>query len=292
MLNRLKSIYNSGSVQDTSGLQFAHFIRHCLEEGRRKGIACERFWSNYLKDASLWDFPPLPSDPNHEVHATDQQSLKVNFNLRQMAMRYEVTAATILYAAAALVLAAHGKSDDVIFALLLAGRDAPLDGIFDMVGPELVRFPFLTPIDRRLALGKFLQIVERQILDIIPYQDYGSQRIKQCGTGAAAACQSRCLVVVQPEDEKLAGEGLWEKDDGLTSEFAASIPLSLKLVLLGEDQILINCHSDPAYLSPEYVGYILTQFDCVTQGLSALSPEDSVSQVKLAEKEELARMLE
>lgn len=152
-----------------------------------------------------------------------------------------------------------GKSDDVIFALVLAGRDAPLDGIFDMLGPAWVGFPFRTWIDRRLALGKFLQIVERQVLDIIPHQGYRFQRIKQCGTGAAAACQFRCLVVVQPEDENMAGEGLWEKAHGNTSAFADSIPLSLELVL-GENQILINCYPDPAYLSRENVGYILTPF--------------------------------
>lgn len=145
-------------------------------------------------------------------------------------------------------------------------------------------------INCRLALGKFLQIVERQILDIIPHQDYGFQQIKQCGTGAAAVCQLRCLVVVQPEDENLAGEGLWEKAHSQTSEFANSVPLSLELVL-GENQILINCYSDPAYLSREYVGYIFTHFDCVMRGLSALSPEDSVLQVNLAEKEERARMM-
>lgn len=291
MLNRLKSMYNSGSIHDTSGFSFAHFIRHCLEEGRRKEVASEKFWNKYLKDASAWDFPPLPSGPNHEVQATEKQSLKILLNLQEMAIRYKVTPATLLYATAALILGAQGKSDDVIFALLLAGRDVPLDGIFNMVGPAFVHFPFRTPIDRRLALGKFLQIVERQILDIIPHQDYGTQRIKQCGTGAAAACQSRCLVVVQPEDEMLAGEGLWEKAHGQTSEFAVGIPLSLELVL-GENQILINCHYDPAYLSREHVGYILTHFDCVMHGLFALSPEDSVSQVNLAEKEELARMLE
>lgn len=175
MLNHLKSMYNSGSIQDTSGFPYAHFIRHRLEEGRRKGIADEKFWNKYLENTSAQDFPPLPSNPNHVVHATDKQSLKVLFDLQEMATRYGVTLANILYAAAALVLDAYSNTDDVVFKLVLAGRDVPLDGIFNMVGPALVSFPFRTLIDRRFALGKFLQIVERQILDIIPHQDYGFQ---------------------------------------------------------------------------------------------------------------------
>lgn len=160
-----------------------------------------------------------------------------------------------------------------------------------MVGPAFVSFPFQTEIDRRLALGKLLQNVERQVLEIIPHQDYGLQRIKKCGSGAAAAFEFRCLVVVQPKDGNLAGEGLWEKVHGQTSALAESIPMSLELVL-EKSHILINCNSDPAYLSHDAVNTVLNHLDCVLRGLSLSSAEDPVSQVYLAEKEELSRMLD
>lgn len=291
MLNRLKSIYISTNIRRPSGVSFPHFVRHSLEEDGRKELACKNFWKQNLEHVSPQDFPPLPSDPQHEVHATDRQSFSVAINLREMATRYGVTPATILYAAASLMLGAHGDSQEVVFGLILAGRDAPLDGIFHMLGPAFVSFPFRTQIDRRLALGPFLQGIQRQILAIIPHQHYGLQRIKHCGPGAATACDFRCLVVVQPEDENLAGEGLWEKVHGQTSGLADSIPLSLELVL-GESQVLINCNSDPAYLSREDVGILLNHLDCILQGLSTLNPRDTVSQVKLAEKDEQSRMLD
>jgi amino acid adenylation domain-containing protein len=291
MLNRLKSIYISASYRYSSLVSFPHFIRHSLEEDGRKDLAYKKFWNQYLEHSSPQDFPPLPSDPQHETHATDRQSLPVLVNLREMATRYGVTPAIILYAAAALMLGAHGDSDEVVFGLILAGRDAPLEGISHMLGPAFVSFPFRTQIDQRLALGPFLQSIEREILAIIPHQHYGLQRIKHCEAGATTACDFRCLVVVQPEDENLAGEGLWEKVHGQTSGLADSIPLSLELVL-GENQVLINCNSDPAYLSREDVGILLNHLDCILRGLSTLSPRDPVSQVKLAEKDERSRMLD
>ena len=290
MLNRLKSIYCSRSVRHPLNVPFAHFIRHRLHDHDRTELACKKFWSKYLKGLSPQDFPPLPSDANHEIHATNRQSVSVSINLREMATRYEVTRATILYAAAALILAAHGDSEDVVFGLILAGRDDPLDGIFHMLGPAFVNFPFRTQVDRLSNLGILLQSIERQVLDIIPHQHYGLQQIKHCGTGAAAACQFRCLVVVQPEDENLAGDGLWETVHGQTSGLADSIPLSLELVL-GEGPISINCNFDPAYLSREDVSILLNHLSSVLRSLSALSPQDTVSQVKLVETDEQSRMM-
>lgn len=290
MLNRLKSIYSSSTVQQPPSIPFTHFIRYRLDDHHRTELACKRFWSQYLKGLSPQDFPPLPCDTNHEIHATNHQSVSVSINLREMATRYEVTPATILYAAAALILGAHGDSEDVVFGLILAGRNDPLNGIFNMLGPAFVNFPFRTQVDRLSNLGTLLHSIERQVLDILPHQHYGLQRIKHCGTEAAAACQFRCLVVVQPEDENLAGDGLWETVHGQTSGLADSIPLSLELVL-GEGQILINCNSDPGYLSPEDVSVLLNHLNSILRSLSTLSPQDLVSQVKLMEKDEQSRMM-
>ena len=290
MLNRVKSLYFRDNIQYHPAAPFTHFIRYRLEEDSRQEYACEQFWSQYLKDFAPTDFPPLPADSSHEVHATGRRSLSLSINLLEAAKRYEVTPATILYAAAGLVLGAHGYTEDVSFGLILAARDAPLDGIWNMLGPAFVIVPFRTMVDRRSTLGPFLQRIEHQILGIVPHQHYGLQRIKRCGIGAAAACELQCLVVVQPEDENLAGEGLWEKVHGQVSGLADSIPLSLELVL-GESQVLVNCNFDPAYLSSDDMSTLLGHLCRVLQGLTVMSPQDPLAQIQLTEQDEQSRML-
>lgn len=196
MLNRLRDIYMSGSVKPYSGAPFVHYIQHYLQQSRRNELASRQFWSRYLEDVSPPDLPPSPADPYREVHSTDNQSLSVPVNLREMATRFGVTPGIFLYAAATLVLGIHSDSDDVVFGLVLAGRDAPVDDIYDMLGPTFCGFPFRARIDRHMALGPFLQRIEHDVLEILPHQHYGLQSIKHCGTGAAAACDFRCLVVV------------------------------------------------------------------------------------------------
>ena len=201
-----------------------------------------------------------------------------------------MTRATILYGAAALVLSLHTDSEDIAPGLILAGRDAPLEGISGMLGPAFAIFPFRVQVDRQSTLALYLKEIERRILEIVPYQHYRLQQIKECGPGAAAACDFGCLIVVQPEDEMLAGEPLWEKVHGQTSGLADNIPLSFELIL-ADNHVSINCNYDPASISREDVSLLLGHLNVVLQCLPTMSRADQLSQVKFAEQGEYSRML-
>ncbi|KAL8656289.1 MAG: hypothetical protein Q9226_002718 [Calogaya cf. arnoldii] len=290
MLNRLKSLYFGEDNDQPPGLHFPHFIRFCLEQQEREKAACQHFWGQYFLHFAPPDFPPPPSDPGHQIHATEHRSIHVPVDLRAMAAKHGVTRATILYGVAALVFSLHSDSEDIAPGLILAGRDAPLEGISGMLGPAFTIFPFRIQVDRQSTLSLYLKAIERQILDIVPYQHYGLQQIKQCGPGAAAACDFGCLLVVQPEDEMLAGEPLWEKAHGQTSGLADNIPLSFELIL-ADSQVLINCNYDPASMTREDVGLMLAHLNVVLQCLPIMSPEDHLGQVKVAHEDEYSRML-
>ncbi|KAI4117411.1 MAG: hypothetical protein LQ345_002352 [Seirophora villosa] len=290
MLNRLKSLYFGEDADHPPRLPFTHFIRYRLEQEAREEAACQRFWRQYLSDFSPPNFPPSPSDRDHQIHATGRCSTHVPVDLRAMAAIHGVTRATIVYGAAALVLSVHSDSEDIAPGLILAGRDAPLDGISDMLGPAFVTFPFRAQIDRDSTLSSYLKEIEHRVLEIVPHQHYGLQRIRQCGPGPAAACEIGCLIVVQPEDEILAGEPLWEKAHGQTSGLADNIPLSFELIL-ADRQILIKCNYDPALMSDQDVSLLLSHLNCVLQSLPAMSPQDRVSQARFADEDEHSRML-
>ena len=292
MLNRLKSLYFAAGADQPTGLPFTHFIRYRLEQQERKEAACERFWAQYLLDFSPPSFPTPPSDPEHQIHAAGHDSAVVPIDLHDMAARLGVTRAIILYGVAALVLSMHSDNEDIAPGLILAGRDAPLDGISSMVGPAFVTFPFRTHVNRESTLSSYLTGIAHQILNIIPHQHYGLQRIKHCGPGAAAACEFGCLIVVQPEDEMLAGEPLWEKAHGQTSGLADSIPLSLELIL-SDNKVLIKCNHDPTWITGEDVSQLLSHLSNVLESMPAMDPQDKLSQARFADEgeDEHCRML-
>ncbi|KAK2590969.1 hypothetical protein QQS21_011348 [Conoideocrella luteorostrata] len=293
MLNRLRSMYFGEDIQSPQRLSFAEFMYYRTEEENRKQNASSTFWSNYLKGSTQLDFPPSPSESYHEVHATEHQSLQITGLFQHTGASFGVTRATLLYAVVALVLAMNGDSEDVTFGLILAGRESPLNGVFDMIGPAFANFPFRTKVDRRMTMKSFLQRIEDRITNIIPHQHYGLQRIRQCGEGASRACDLRCLVIVQPEDENLGGEGLWDEVHGQTSGRADSIPVTLEFVL-EDSKILVNCNFDPAFLSRQDVGILLGQLSHVLKNLegSTSRPDLLVSQVKLEGQDEQSPFLD
>ncbi|KID84996.1 tyrocidine synthetase 1 [Metarhizium guizhouense ARSEF 977] len=282
MLNRLRSMYFGQDVESPQRLSFAEFMHYRMDEENRKQSACATFWSNCLEGSTQLDFPPWPSESYHEVHATEHQSIQITGSFQQTGASFGVTQATLLYAAVALLLGMNADSQDVTFGLILAGRESPLDGVFDMIGPAFASFPLRTKVDRRMTMKSFLQRIQDDITNIIPYQHYGLQRIRQCGEGAARACDLRCLVIVQPEDENLGGQGLWDEVHGQTSGRADSIPVTLEFVL-DDGKILVNCNFDPAFLSRQDAGILLGQLGHVLKNLegSTSGTDLLVSQVKL-----------
>ena len=291
MLNRLKSMYYREESERPVAAPFTHFIRFRLEESNRQALASKEFWNRYLMDFSPSDFLAVQADSSHDVHANSRLSLSVPINMREVATRYEVTPATMLCAAVALVLGAHGDTSDVSFGLILTGRDAPVDGIYEMVGPSFAIIPFRTSVERQASTARLLKTIARQVIDMMPHQHYGLQQIKRCGTGAAAACELQCLVVVQPEDENLAGKGLWEEIHGQTSGLADSVSLSLELVL-DEDQVLVNCNFDPVYLPRNDGKALLDHLSGVLRSFQCMDPEDIVAKVGFGEYDDQSRALD
>ncbi|RSL52254.1 hypothetical protein CEP54_011029 [Fusarium duplospermum] len=291
MLNQLKRIYFGEDDKTLDGAVYSHFVQHQVREREVMRTSSAQFWMEYLDGYEGVEFPPEPQDPHHDVHATDHQSLTVTLKLQGLASRFGVTPAVILYGLTALILGTHGDNEDVSMGLILAGRDAPIDGVFHMIGPAFACVPFRTRLDHQMSLQDFFQKVHAQILAINPHQQYGLEHIKKCGSGAATACQLKTLVVVQPEDERLAGEGLWAEVHGQTSGLADSIPFSLELVL-ADDKVLINCNSDPAVLSLQHAQMVTEHLKRALESLSGLSTEQTVRDIQMSPENQDQRMLE
>ncbi|EEU43520.1 uncharacterized protein NECHADRAFT_82887 [Fusarium vanettenii 77-13-4] len=291
MLNQLKRIYFGEEDKTLGGAAYSHFVQHQLWEREVMRTASAQFWAEYLDGYEGVEFPPEPQDPHHDVHATDHQSLTVILKLQDLASRFGVTPAVILYGLTALILGTHGDTEDVSMGLILAGRDAPVGGVFHMIGPAFACVPFRTRLDHQMSLQDFFQRVHAQILAINPHQQYGLEHIKKCGPGAATACQLKTLVVVQPEDERLAGEGLWAEVHGQTSGLADSIPFSLELVL-ADDKVLINCNSDPAVLSLQHAQMVTGHLKRALESLSDLSTEQTLRDIQMSPENQDQRMLE
>ena len=77
-----------------------------------------------------------------------------------------VTPATLLNAAWAVILTMYSDSDSVAFGAILSGRDLALPGVTEVVGPLINSLPFFVTVNRQLSVREFLRSVFRDMLEL------------------------------------------------------------------------------------------------------------------------------
>ena len=118
------------------------------------------YWHEYLRDVEPCHFPLTPVESN----AKDTlRSVSVPFHdrslLSSVCRKHEVTESMIFMACWSLLLRAYIGSDSICFGYLVSGRDLPLDGVEDAVGP----FINLLPCQARLLPTQTVMEVVKDI---------------------------------------------------------------------------------------------------------------------------------
>lgn len=108
------------------------------------------------------------------------------------------TAATLIEAAWALVIARHSGSPDVVFNVSLLGRSAPIPFMESLVAPALTNVPFRVAIDGSEPIEQFIAKVQDDIRGMVPYEHTGLPYIQGVSDDAAVACGSAIPLVIHP----------------------------------------------------------------------------------------------
>lgn len=159
---------------------------------------------------------------------------------------------------------------------VLAGRDIPMNGINEIIGPTLTIVPTRIQIDRKTPLSNFLQQIQQTASDVIPHQHAGLQRIKYLNTDTAIACDFQNLLVIQPNGKK-SEERLWTpySDESVQSNFS-SYPLMLECET-ASNEINITAFYDKAVMSSWEVERMILQLDCILQQLNSTADENTLT---------------
>lgn len=187
ILGRLEQAYRDEDLPQT--LSFNQVVKLHSEKQIEDSHA---FWGSQF---SKWDGVHYPEcDETYEPVITDYVSRQVK--LPKEASGF--TPSILLRAAWALVLAQLSNQTDVIMGITQSGRDIPLPGVHEALGPCLATIPLRVLIDMQQSVAKFLNQLQSQYIDIIQYQHTGLQHIRKASTESAAAIGFHNLLVVQP----------------------------------------------------------------------------------------------
>ena len=129
-----------------------------------------------VRDAQTWQrllsgvAVPTPLGIDRPARAGDESLRMLSFDaylpsepLTQFAAAAHVSVGTVLLGALALVLGRLARSDDVVFGLVLSGRQTPIDGIGEMAGLLANSLPLRLSLPAEQTLNAWLnEVQERQ----------------------------------------------------------------------------------------------------------------------------------
>jgi amino acid adenylation domain-containing protein len=175
---------------------YANFVAYLSSQDRENAL---KYWENRLDgitQASI--YPKLPSR-KHLV----RPSALYNRTLRYDGSHRGNLQAKV-YASWALIVSKMMGSDDVLFASTLTGRNIPLKGVEQIVGPMITPVPIRIRLGASMInqrVGDFLMTIENEIAEMASFQHIGTRNIQSINQDTLVASKFQTLIVITPAND-------------------------------------------------------------------------------------------
>lgn len=274
IFNAVDCLYGEPAYSLSTLVPFNRFVKHIANTDV---VQSKDFWLSYLADTNGTPFPaPSPVRTKGRSHDTLASSL----NLQRTAAS-NITIATIVRAAWGAVVARHCDSDDVVFGSTLTGRNAPVTGISDLVGPTIATVPVRASIDRSHTFSQHLQRTQDEMVAMIPFEHVGLQTIRRWDQDALAACDFQNLLVVQLAPDDQNGKRNTGLEFSLRSTSGSENYSIMIECTLTESGIDIHIEFDRHAISTLRMERVLRQFEHVLLQLNTESQSRTMAELDL-----------
>ncbi|KAL9610621.1 MAG: hypothetical protein Q9167_004695 [Letrouitia subvulpina] len=257
--------------------EYKYFISYLLSLNRENHV---RFWQDQLAgvaDCSA-NFPRLP-EPGYECQAGSTIEQKIRVSVGKLK---GFTIPTILQAAWALLLTKYTESMDIVFGTTVNGRNIPLDGVDEMIGPVFTTVPVRMKLDMHSAISRFISKVQNRAIETIEYQHFGLQDISQINEDTRAACQFRTLIVMQTTEQVLSTqEGVVQRKS--QNDFSRFNPFAIMVQFIPTDvaEILVNVSFDSKVIDEIQMQRFLFQLEFVVERLCQSENNATIGDIPL-----------
>ncbi len=262
VLSRVQACYEgSEPTNATTKTSYSNFIRYLSSVNATES---ESFWQSKLGGTTSPQFPMLPK-PNYEPRVTGMISHKTSIARR---LGVEITMPSLIRAAWGMTISAYSNSDDVVFAETVTGRDAPVSGIADMIGPAFATIPVRIQTKRELTVADYLKVQQDEFSDALPYQHQGLQRIKRINSDTAKACDFQNLIAINSAALD-SNSNFWKSGEsealGTDDFFTYALTVSFDV---GTSEVRMNAHYDPEVIPEWHLQRLIRYFECALMRLN------------------------
>ncbi|KNG52744.1 nonribosomal peptide synthase [Stemphylium lycopersici] len=263
MLKTIENAYRKEEVPST--VPFQNFVEQIM---RLEKPAVDAFWQSQLGDSVPAAFPQLttptyqPKGNRTFVHKIDQLAWPSS----------DITPTTCLRTAWAILQSHHTGSNDVVFGATVSGRQAAVSGIEEIVGPTIATVPVRVQLDWKQSVDQIQKSLQKQAIDMIPFEQTGLQRIRRISDFAKEACQFQTLLVIQPEKEHNPESQVFQCDDMDNGLDNISKTYALKLEFhLGKQGVEVCLNYDSSIIEENHAERLVYQLEHVLRQICSLS---------------------
>ncbi|KAJ3544059.1 hypothetical protein NM208_g3252 [Fusarium decemcellulare] len=263
--------------------QFQQFIKYVDSQDDEVNA---RYWRESLEGFDSAAYPEIPTSVMEQP--VPNSSAEHSFTYSR-AKNSGIMTATLVRAAWALVAGRMSSSSDVVFGANLSGRNAPVGGIHDMPAPTITTVPIRMDTSGRQTVSSYLANAQIQATTMIPFEQYGLQRIAKLSPDAQKATQFQTLLVIQPQgDEQLQIDksmGKFYEDCNQTRWF--NTQALLIQVTLRKGQITASASFDSNVIPSWLAARLLQRLEHVMRQLDSAKPGTTISQIDMVLREDL-----
>ena len=203
----------------------------------------------------------------------------------------DITTSNLIRAAWALVTGRLTNSDDVVFGVTVSGRSAPVVGIDEIAAPTIATVPVRIKLASDQKVSEYLETVQRQATEMIPFEQTGLQRIAKICPGGQQACKFQTLLVIQPQENGSSQDLLGKWQDGSQQQSINTYALVLE-IQLGTDKITAIASFDSRVIEPWTVQKLLERLDFVLRQLDGADPEQTLTEIEMVTQQDLEEIWE
>ncbi|EME89457.1 uncharacterized protein MYCFIDRAFT_213678 [Pseudocercospora fijiensis CIRAD86] len=260
---------------------FQNFMQYTLAISHEKSKA---FWRHHFAQCAATAYPALPRDQ----YQPQADSTIVHDMAAVSWPELDVTPAIVIRAAWAILSARYTDSNDVVFGVLSTGRQAPVDGIEDMIAPLIAAVPVRTRMASDMPVHQLLAEMQKLSLEMIPFEQTSMTDIQASSEDAAAGARFNTLLIVQHSGQAAAptfGSGPFVRlahslDDGSLDHFN---PHAVMLMFQFQDggKLRMEMSYDSNVISTPQAKLLVTHFEQGLRQICACTDGETVQDISL-----------
>ncbi|KAI3397297.1 hypothetical protein diail_11029 [Diaporthe ilicicola] len=234
----------------------------------------KEFWSDYVSGAAPVMFSPRElKEATAGVNRAEFTSSTSTSALKEFCKRHAVSQQVVAQACWAIVLATHCKSLDVVFGVVLSGRDSEAS--------EAMLFPTMNTVPVRAVLygsvSAFLRYMQDNMTGVSQFQNLPLRKIQALVQDRRASLFNT-LFILQKSSAETKGKTRAETGrplmKSIESSSAVDYPVCVELEISGDD-LVWRTACDNGYLSTNDTNQLLEELEQVLKYLIS-SPDSDI----------------